>query len=151
MLIVITKEDFNAFSPSTRAELLASLSSKPKANPGSLPTGFSAEDFEDVLDLTPGQIEEFMEGCAEETIAGLQVFAEHGPVIHASLLDAVGIGKDKYAHFQGRVTKRTRTVTGERGAYLFAWDDWTSAPDGIGQYAVTPMTFRSLRIYFELD
>ena len=149
MLITLTKDDFNALSPSTRAELLAALSSKPKANPGQLPTGFEADDFEDVIDLTPGQIEDFMEGCSDETVAGLKVFAEHGPVIHAKLLDAAGI--ENYGHFQGRVTKRTRTVTKDKDAYLFAWDDWTSAEDGIGQYAVTPTTFRSLRVYFELD
>jgi hypothetical protein len=149
MLIVLTKEDFSALSPSTRAELLASLSSKPKADPGQLPSGFTEKDFEDVVDLTPGEIEEFMEGCSEETIAGLKVIAEHGPVIHAKLLDDAGI--ENYGHFQGRVTKRTRTVTGDRDAYLFAWDDWGEAEDNIGQYAVTPMTYRSLRIYFELD
>ena len=149
MQLVLTKEDFIALSPSTRAELLASFSSKPKPTPGQLRMGFSAADFEDVVDLTPGEIEEFMEGCSDETVAGLKVFAEHGPVIHATLLDAAGI--ENYGHFQGRVTKRTRTVTKDKDAYLFAWDDWNSADDGIGQYAVTPTTFRSLRIYFELD
>ncbi|WP_157082389.1 hypothetical protein [Sphingomonas pruni] len=149
MMIVLTKDDFTSFSPSTRAEILASLSSKPKANPSQLPTGFSAEDFDGVVDLTPGQIEDFMEGCSEETIAGLKVIAEHGPVIDAKLLGAAGI--QNYGHFQGRVTKRTRTVTGDKEAYLFAWDDWTETEDGVGQYAVTPTTFRSLRIYFEMD
>lgn len=149
MQLVLTKEDFIALSPSTRAELLASFSSKPKPTPGQLPIGFSAADFEDVVDLTPGEIEEFMEGCSDETVAGLKVFAEHGPVIHAKLLDDAGI--ENYGHFQGRVTKRTRTVTKDKDAYLFAWDDWQSSDDGIGQYAVTPTTFRSLRIYFELD
>jgi hypothetical protein len=149
MLITITKEDLSAFSPSTRAEILAALTSKPKANPGQLPTGFKSEDFVDVVELTPGQIEDFMQGCSDETIAGLKVFAEHGPVIHAKLLDDAGI--ENYGHFQGRVTKRTRTVTGDKDAYLFAWDNWGEAEDGIGQYAVTPTTFRSLRIYFELD
>lgn len=149
MMIVLTKEDLTSFSPSTRAEILASLSSKPKASPGQLPTGFTENDFEDVVDLTPGEIEEFMEGCSDETIAGLRIIAEHGPVIHAKLLDDAGI--ENYGHFQGRVTKRTRTVTGDKDAYLFAWDDWGKAEDGIGQYAVTPATFRSLRVYFELD
>ena len=149
MFIVLTKEDFNSFSPSTRAELLASLSSKPKASPGELPVGFDKDDFDGVIDLSSDQIEEFMAGCSDETIAGLKVFAEHGPVIHAKLLDDAGI--ENYGHFQGRVTKRTRTVTGDKEAYLFAWDDWHSAEDGIGQYAVTPTTFRSLRAYFKLD
>lgn len=149
MQIVITKDDLISFSPSTRAEIIAHLTSRPKTNRGQLPTGFTADDFENVVDLTPGQVEDFMAGCSEKTIAGLRVFAEHGPVIQAKLLDDVGI--EKYGHFQGRVTQRTRTVTGDENAYLFAWDDWTEVEEGEGQYAVTPATFRSLRIYFELD
>ncbi len=90
-----------------------------------------------------------MKGCAPETIAGLRVIAENGPVIKASLLDAAGI--ENYSHFQGRVTKRTRTITGQKGVYFFTWDDWEEAPDGVGHYAVTGPTFRSLRIYFNLD
>ncbi len=149
MQIVLTKDDFTSFSPSTRAEILAYLTSKPKVNPGQLPTGFTAEDFENVADLTPGQVEEFMSGCSEKTIAGLKVFAEHGPVIQAKLLNAAGI--EKYGHFQGRITQRTRTITEDEDAFLFAWDDWSTVDEGEGQYAVTPTTFRSLRIFFELD
>lgn len=149
MYIVLTKEDLTSFSPAVRAELLASVFAKAKPSLDGIPAGFSEDDFEDVVDLTPGKVEDFMEGCADETIAGLKVFAEHGPVIHAGLLNAVGI--DNYSHFQGRVTKRTRTVTKDKDAFLFAWNDWAAAPDGVGQYAVTPETFRSLRIYFKLD
>lgn len=149
MYIVLTKEDLNSFSAAVRAELLASAFSKAKPSLDGLPAGFDGDDFEDVVDLTPGQVEKFIEGCAPETVAGLKVFAEQGPVIHASLLDAAGI--DNYSHFQGRVTKRTRTITKDKDAFLFAWDDWTKAPNDVGQYAVTQTTFRSLRIYFELD
>jgi hypothetical protein len=148
MYIVLTKDDLNSFSPAVRAELLASVFSKPKPPLNGVPPGFDQDDFEDVVDLTPGDVEEFMEGCAPETVAGLKVFAEHGPVIHASLLDAAGI--ENYGHFQGRVTKRTRTITKDKNAFLFAWDDWPNAPGGVGHYAVTQETFRSLRIYFKL-
>lgn len=148
MLIVLTKEDFSALSASTRAELLSSLSAKPKMTADGFPEGFNEGDY-NVVDLSPGDIEYFMEGCADETIAGLRILAENGPVIHASLLDAAGI--ENYGHFQGRVTKRTRTVTKEKDAYLFAWDNWQEAPDGVGSYAVTQETFRSLRIFFKID
>lgn len=149
MYIVITKEDLNSFSAAVRAELLASAFSKAKPSLDGIPAGFDEDDFEDVVDLTPGQVEKLIEGCAPETVAGLKVFAEHGPVIHASLLNAAGI--ENYSHFQGRVTKRTRTVTKDKDAYLFAWDDWDEAPNNVGQYAVTQATFRSLRIYFKFD
>lgn len=149
MQIVLTKDDFTSFSPSTRAEIIAHLTSMPKVSIGQLPTGFTADDFENVVDLTPGQVEDFMAKCSEKTIAGLKVFAEHGPAIQAKLLNAAGI--EKYGHFQGRITQRTRTVTGDANAFLFAWDDWNEAEEGEGQYAVTLATFRSLRIYFEMD
>ncbi|HEY0147713.1 MAG TPA: hypothetical protein VGB70_01785 [Allosphingosinicella sp.] len=147
-MITLTKEDISKLSAATRAELMATIFPKPQANVGQMPPGFDADDFEDVVDLTPGQIEEFMKGCANETIAGLRVIAEHGPAIHASKLEDAGI--ENFSHFQSRVTKRTRTVTGQKGVYLFAWDDWSEAPDGVGQYAVTPTTHRSLRVYFNL-
>lgn len=149
MMFVFTSEEISKMSASTRAELLASAFPKPQANAANYPAGFTADDFEDVVDLSPEQVEEFMKGCADETVAGLKVIAEHGPVIHASLLGKAGI--ENYAHFQGRVTKRTRTVTGDKDAYLFTWDDWTQAPDGVGHYVVTQTTYRSLRTFFDLD
>ena len=63
-------------------------------------------------------------------------------------------GIENYGHFQGRVTKRTRTITGDKHAFLFTWDDWNdgeNAERGYGHYAVTDTTFRSLRGYFKLD
>ena len=149
MQVLLTKDDLTSFSPSTRAEIVSYLTSKPKALADQLPDGFTPDDFENVVDLTPGQVEDFMAGCSEKTIGGLKVFAEHGPVIQAKLLNTAGI--DKYGHFQGRITQRTRTVTGDDDVFLFAWDNWREVDEGEGRYAVTAVTFRSLRIYFELD
>jgi hypothetical protein len=138
MYIVLTKEDITSFSPALRAELLASAFPKVKPSLDGIPAGFDEDDFEGVVDLSPRQVVDFIDGCAEETVAGLKVFAEHGPVIHGSLLNAVGI--ENYSHFQGRVTKRTRTVTKDPEAFLFAWDNWADAPK-----------YRALRVYFLLD
>lgn len=149
MHIVLTANEISSFSPSTRAELMALVFPKaPPAQTG-FPEGFDADDFDSVVDLTPGQIEEFMQGCSERTIAGMRIIAEHGPKIHAALLDAAGI--ENYGHFQGSVTKRTRTITGDKDAFLFAWDNWPEQPEGIGHYAVTQATYRSLRIFFNID
>lgn len=148
-MLLLTKDDIRSLSATAQEELKQLLFAKAPVDLSGLPDGLTADDFEDVVDLTPGQMEEFMAGCSDETIAGLKIIAERGPMIHASLLDGAGI--DNYGHFQGRVTKRTRTITGDRNAFLFAWDDWGEAPDNIGHYAVTPATFRSLRIYFKLD
>lgn len=148
-MLTLTRDDIRSLSLAAQEELKQFVFPKTRIDVAGLPEGLTTEDFEDVVDLTPGQMEDFMTGCSVETIAGLKIIAENGPKIHASLLDAAGI--DNYGHFQGRVTKRTRTITGNREAFLFAWDDWGKAEDGVGHYAVTPATFRSLRIYFNLD
>ncbi len=99
------------------------------------------------VDLTPEIIDEFMEGCAEETIEGLRVLAEQGPMIHATALKAAGI--ENYGHFQGRTTKRTRTVTKNPKAFLLGFDEWNSPTNnGVGHYAVTDTTWKTLKQYF---
>jgi hypothetical protein len=138
-------------SPSERQDAPPVLPPAATAAPAAeQPRNTDGYDWENVVDLTPGQVEELMRGCSTRTRAGLRVIAEHGPIIHATLLDRAGI--ENYGHFQGRVTLRTRTVTGNREAYLLTWDDWQSkANGGVGHYAVTAKTHRSLRIYFHLD
>jgi len=147
MQLILTEDDLNKLKPATRADLIAILFPAGLQQIANSSDGLS---WDDVVDLTPGQIEYLISGCSDQTIYGLKIIAEHGPKIHASLLDEAGI--ENYGHFQGRVTKRTRTVTGNKHAFLFTWDDWTSAENGgVGHYAVTDKTFRSLRIYFNMD
>ena len=146
MQIVLNEADLTKLKPSTRADLLAHLFPVKGDGPGESLEGF---DWTDVADLSPGQVEELMAGCSEYTVKGLRVIAESGPVTHGSTLISAGI--ENLRHFQGSVTKRTRTVTGDRHAFLFTWDDWSEQPNGIGSYAVSAATFRSLRIYFGLD
>ncbi len=151
MDIILTAGDLSRLKPSTRTDIVnlilgAAGSSAPT------PQGTSdGWDWDEVVNLSPDRVSEFMQGCSEETIAGLRVIAEHGPIISADLLKQVGI--DNYGHFQGRVTKRTRTVTGDKHSFLLSWDDWRStenAARGFGHYGVTEITFQSLRGYFGL-
>ncbi|ADV13015.1 hypothetical protein [Mesorhizobium ciceri] len=147
MQLVLTDADLSKLKPATRADLLAKLFPVRETASSQNPKGYI---WDDVVDMTPSQIENFMAGCADITIAGLKVFAEHGPEIHASLLAEASI--ENYANFQGSITKRTRTITGDKNSFLFTWDDWNSeANGGVGHYAVTDATYRSLRIYFQLD
>lgn len=150
MYLVITQEDLSKLNPQTRAELLAALLSEPE-NPDRYPPNTDDYIWEDRVDLTDEQMSEFIEGCAPETVRGLRVIAEEGPVIAADKLEGVGI--DNYGHFQGRTTKRVRTVTGNKNAYLLAWDDWGSEDNqqyGCGHYAVTVPTHQALLRFFEL-
>lgn len=146
MQLVFTEADLIKLKASTRADILANLFPPATEQPAENARGF---DWDEVVSLTLAQVEEFMAGCSDETRAGIRVIAEHGPTIHASLLAEAGI--ENYGHFQGRVTKRTRTVTGDKHAFLFAWDDWSAEDEHVGHYAVTDVTYRSLRSFFNLD
>lgn len=143
MNLTLNARDISKLSPSARAELQALFF--PKAGVV-LPEGFTEDDFENVVDLTPEQITEFMHGCSQSTKDGLEVIAIHGPVVDGRLLHEVEI--ENLGSWQGAITKRTRTVTGDRNAFMLAWDDWTVAPDNIGKYAVTQVTHQSLQAYF---
>ena len=146
MQLVLDEGDISALKPATRADIIATLFRKGKHTP----TGSDGSvDWTDVVDLSPLQVEEFMKKVSPEYSAGLKIIAEHGPVIKADMLNQTGI--TNYGHFQGRMTLRTRTVTGDKDAFLFGWDDWGSTEnDGIGHYGVTDETFRSLRKYFKI-
>lgn len=55
--------------------------------------------------------------------------------------------------FQSQTTIRTRTVTGDKEAFLLTWDDWDwNEEEGLvsGRYAVSPVTYQSLRKFFGL-
>lgn len=146
MQIILNQNDVNKLQPKTREDLMSLLFSKQKV---AAIEGTEAFEWGDVVEFTPSQISEFISGCSEQTTNGLRIFAEHGPVINASLLEEVGISN--YGSFQGSCTKRARTVSTLKDAYLFSWDDWDSEENnGVGHYAVTAITYASLCNYFGL-
>lgn len=108
-------------------------------------------DWTDVVDLSLDEVAAFNEGAGEKTMAGLKIFAEEGPVILADRLVRAEI--TNYGHFQSRVTRRTRTIKGNRDIFLFTWDDWGDAKNlerGFGHYAVSAATYDALRSFFGL-
>jgi hypothetical protein len=146
----------DSFAETTRAEILSRLASgnaQRKSTPQPAPLAMDATykdfDMDEVADLTAKQMQKWMEKASDKTKAGLRVFAEKGPVILARDLSDKGV--DNIAHFQSRTTIRTRTITGDPGAFLLGWDDWSAAKEGEGRYAVTPITHQSLRRFFHLD
>jgi hypothetical protein len=149
-MLTITPEAYNRLSTRTQAELLKAVFGSGSTPPQASET-FNPEDFdwEHVVDFSPGDIEAFMETLGEETTAALRVIAERGPCIEAGWLDGTGI--ESYASFQRSTTRRTRSITGRKTDFLLTWDDWEPLPDGQGHYAVSATTFRSLRVFFELD
>lgn len=143
MQITLNQDDINKLTPQTRDELMSILFPKPVVRTVEGAEGF---DWEGVVAFTLADIEHFIEGCSEQTIKGLQIFAKHGPIIHTDKLHQVGI--TNYGSFQGSCTKRARTVSGNSNAYLLAWDDWDEYGGESGKYAVSAMTYKSLREYF---
>ena len=148
-MMLITKTAYSKLQPATKADLLHVLFGS-SAEPTSLAASahdLSAYDWTDRVDLSPGQVEQFFEReLHDNTVNGLKAIAELGPQVTTAALLAAGV--DNLSAFQRSTTRRVRSVTGDADAYLLAWDAWE---DGEGQYAVTPATYRSLRIYFELD
>jgi hypothetical protein len=156
--MMISTSDFALLSPSTQEELLALwMTPAPATKPepvapsstesyGDQYKGFSMSD---VADLNPAQVKTWMTAASDPTKMGLRVFAERGPIIEAGWLTEAGV--TNIAHFQSRTTIRTRTITGNKDAYLLGWDAWDYNDDGsykAGRYAVTPTTYQSLREYF---
>ena len=142
-----TERDFPKLSSSARREIVALVTSAVVTNPETEP--FVGIDLTNVVDLTYGQVQKWMEAASPPTRKGLQVVAELGPVIRAK--DLIDAGIANISHFQSRTTIRTRTVTGDKDVFLFGWDDWSVVEEGEGRYAVTATTHESLRRYFELD
>ena len=85
MMVVLTDTDLSKLKQASRADIMSVLLRSTEA---AIPSQNQAEGFpwEEVVDLTPDQVEEFVQGCAPQTVAGLKVIAEHGPVIAANLL-----------------------------------------------------------------
>ena len=123
MFTVLTHEDCARLKPDVLREILAKVgfASTPTTGAAStVPKGAEAMNFAEVVSLTGEQVNAFMSGIKkEETRAGLRVFAEHGPIIEAKLLN---IANNNYSHFQAQLTKRIRAITGNNNALLLTWD-----------------------------
>jgi len=165
MKMLLSTSDFALLSPSAQEELISLWKGQvtmpepvgPKvldhADQFKLGDEYNGFYMEIAADLTPSQMRTWMQAASDQTKEGLRLVAERGPIINAAELKDAGI--TNIPHFQSRTTIRTRTVTGNKDIHFFGWDDWDTNPDDpatkTGRYAVTPITFHSLRKYFGLD
>lgn len=155
MEIVLTAEDLDAFSDATRNEILrrlqTAIGNMPSRTPQPVPAFPDLYDninIDHLEDITRKHIHKWMEGLSIPVHNGARIFAERGPVIEASALFEAEIN---IRHFQSATTRRTRVLTGDPNAYFLAWDKWRGMDDPHGRYAVSPITYQSLRGYFRLD
>lgn len=152
MQIVLTSDDLRKLSEAARAEILALVpgsdpgEAPPPADAGTYGPAYDGIDMTDVVDLGFRETQKWMAAASDQTKSGLYVFAAKGGVVTAKDLTDAGVAN--LPHFQSRTTIRTRTIKGDRDAFLLGWDDWGRVEDGEGRYAVTPKTCRSLRRYF---
>ena len=148
MKILLSEIDFARLGEDARTEILALLS-PPEPDAPQLSPEFEGLDMDRVVDLTDEQVQRWMEAASDTTKSGVRVFAEQGPIVPPQALTAAGI--KKIYHFQSRTTVRTRTVTGRKNAHFFGWtNDWKNVEAEQRKLAVTPITYRSLRRYFQL-
>ena len=149
MKLILSRKDLSRLSAPTRAEILGYVGSRAPAADYQ-DQEYIGFDMSNVADLSHRQMQTWMKAASNWTKAGLRAFAEQGAIIHIdTLVDALKKeGSENYSQFQSRTTIRTRTVTGNKEAFLLGWDDWDE--DG-GRYAVSPQTYKSLRRYFRLD
>ncbi len=149
MKLIINAKDISRLRPETREDLFSTLFNE-HFEVGVVVEGDPEYDWEEVEELSVSQIRKFASGCSDKTLAGLRVFAEHGPVIDAKLLKSAEI--TSYSNFQAGLTKRVRTITGNKKAFFLTWDEWDEYDgDGVGHYAVPFKTHSSLRQYFDMD
>jgi len=161
MYLIVSQDDLTKLKSETVADLLSRLRPRVHAAAGSIvrvpekPNAVVAADteldYEDVVDLTSNQVADLVDGINEKSVDGLRLLAELGPIIDAELLLAEGI--EDLGRFQAGITRRTRTITGNKSARLlafdeWAWDDETSTLSG--HYAVTEATYLALKEVFSL-
>ncbi len=112
-----------------------------------VPEGFEADDFERVVNLSFGDVEQLIAGCSPENVRALRAFAEHGPKVHGSL---IAPHVHHLGEFNKSINEYAQTFSAGECIYLFTWDDWPSHKDEIGFYALSAASYRSLRKYFAL-
>ena len=116
----------------------------------------SDDPLDELTDLSPAQFKKLLDGCKERTKAALRVMVE-GPTPAFRVADvakAVGCAAYELPGVWSGITKRTRTVTGDRKSYLWAWDD-DATDDENERYSdqggsISETTYRSGRRAFSL-
>lgn len=148
MQITLNDNDISKLKPETVADIWSLIGAQKRG--GKPMQADDTIDYDDVADLSINQVIHFMETVSAPVVNGLKYIAEHGPRVHGNeLLENAEVPALK--DFQGATTKRVRKITGVDDAMLLGWDDWTKYADGIGYYAVTNVTYDSLRRYFKID
>lgn len=142
MQIILSGEDFTQLSDEARQEIQALLFPRKIR----IPKGYEDCDWTNVIDMTPRQTEELMQGLGGAARKAMKVIAGEGPVVDALALSGTGIANP--GSFQSGIHRRLRNVTGNQNACLFTFDDWAEQPEGIGHFIISRQSHESLLDYF---
>lgn len=101
-------------------------------------------DEEEPVEMSFGQAKRFLAGCSEKSISIMKhVVMQPNPFRYKDLLTALGDSVDDAGGVWGGLTKRTRTITGEKNARLIIWDETMKEDGMVGRMSdVTRNAFR---------
>lgn len=148
--LFISLEDYRDMDVALRGRLQEWFDGKkapsPKASPTELPdSALDGGDEDAPPDLSFTQAKKLLEGCRDKTKATLRaVFSKSEPsFVLGEIAEEMKSEKGALGGAWAGITKRTRTVLGDKDASLFAWewdderDDWTGS--------TSEMTYHSMR------
>jgi len=153
--LAISSDIFRSLPVEAQEALIAALRGD-TAPPPSSEVRPAPDDVLDIqTDLSPAQFKQFIDGCSDKSKAALKAMVE-GPTSTfkvASVAKAAGCAPTELTGVWSGLTKRVRTVTGDRKAYLWRWG--TAEVDSNDRYidqdgAVSETTYRSGRRVFGL-
>lgn len=139
----ISFDDYRTMSVPLRAKLQEWIEDK-KSNSLKPPSSLEESDNDDSpSDLSLAQAKKFLQGCSDKTKAVLRaVFARSE--CEFMLEELLGeMQTTSLAGVWAGVTKRTRTVLGDKDAGIFSWEWDDERADWVG--STSSMTFQSMR------
>lgn len=109
-----------------------------------------AESDAGVVELSPGQVKAFLEGCSEKTKLALETMARSSSRQFKlnAVAKALDVDADGLKGVWGGLTRRTKTITGDPSAYLIDWIEDEQLDQWIGE--LSEMTYQSLRRAFRI-
>lgn len=149
--IILSEKSFRSLSTLAQREILSALTGN-TLEQSSLSGDFLSEIDENFAQLSPSQVRDLYQGCHERTRKALEIIAKGKKrEFHvADIANAIGIKPDELGGVWGGLTKRVRTVTGNKNCTLISWEGHEPQTDSKGTYLdqigeVTELTYHSLR------
>lgn len=155
--IFMNIETLERLSSSTRQELCSAIFGPVEMSPSGAEPEPISSPLEGPTDLSPQQVKRFMAGVSHKTRNGLSFIVKQGGRVKMSALveELNASNWGELRGFHAGITKRTRTITGDKEAYLLEWDEDQAvyAVDDVtyedGEYFMSKTTLTSFRKYFE--